>query len=116
MKKATKILSLLLALAMVLSLAACGGKAPEATGSTQASGSAQPAAAAQTTIEWWTPNWDEAASREFVEEFEAENPDIHVELVITDCIVSKPCTAILFFWYNCCAMRPEMLSSSTPYI
>lgn len=84
MKKATKILSLLLALAMVLSLAACGGKAPEATGSTQASGSAQPAAAAQTTIEWWTPNWDEAASREFVEEFEAENPDIHVELVITD--------------------------------
>lgn len=84
MKKATKILSLLLALAMVLSLAACGGKAPEATGSTQASGSAQPAAAAQTTIEWWTLNWDEAASREFVEEFEAENPDIHVELVITD--------------------------------
>ena len=62
MNTTKKLISLTLAAAMSLSLAACGGKAPEATGSTQASGSAQPAAAAQTTIEWWTPNWDEAAT------------------------------------------------------
>jgi len=36
------------------------------------------------TIEWWTPNWDEAESREMVEEFEKENENIKVELVITD--------------------------------
>lgn len=35
-------------------------------------------------IEWWTPNWDEVESREMVAEFETENPDIKVELVITD--------------------------------
>ena len=42
------------------------------------------AALAQTTIEWWTPNWDEVESREMAAEFEAANPDIKVNLVITD--------------------------------
>lgn len=42
------------------------------------------AAAEQTTIEWWTPNWDETESREMAAEFEAENPDIKVEIVVTD--------------------------------
>lgn len=42
------------------------------------------AAAEQTTIEWWTPNWDEVESREMAAEFEAENPDIKVDIVITD--------------------------------
>ena len=36
------------------------------------------------TIEWWTPNWNEDASREMADEFMAENPDVKVELVITD--------------------------------
>ena len=42
------------------------------------------AAVAETTIQWWTPNWDEPESREMAAEFEAANPDIKVELVITD--------------------------------
>ena len=42
------------------------------------------AAFAETTIQWWTPNWDEPESREMAAEFEATNPDIKVELVITD--------------------------------
>ena len=42
------------------------------------------AAFAETTIQWFTPNWDEPESREMVAEFEAANPDIKVELVITD--------------------------------
>ncbi len=42
------------------------------------------AAMAETTIQWWTPNWDEPESREMAAEFEALNPDIKVELVITD--------------------------------
>lgn len=42
------------------------------------------AAAEQQTIEWWTPNWDETESREMAAEFEAENPDIKVEIVVTD--------------------------------
>lgn len=41
-------------------------------------------ALADTTIEWWTPNWDEVESREMAAEFEAANPGIKVELVITD--------------------------------
>lgn len=42
------------------------------------------AALAETTIQWWTPNWDETESREMAAEFEEANPDIKVELVITD--------------------------------
>lgn len=38
----------------------------------------------QTTIQWWTPNWDEVESKEMAAEFEEANPDIKVELVITD--------------------------------
>ncbi|MCD7737179.1 MAG: sugar ABC transporter substrate-binding protein [Lachnospiraceae bacterium] len=68
MKKRNKVLSLLVAASMEMSAMVC----------------IEGAAEEQTTIEWWTPNWDEEVSREFVEEFEAENPDIHVELVITD--------------------------------
>ena len=85
MKKTKRALSLLLAGAMTMSLAACGGSGGEASASqTETDSAGSSAAAAQTTIEWWTPNWDEAVSREFVSEFEAENPDIHIELVITD--------------------------------
>ena len=36
------------------------------------------------TIQWWTPNWDEPESREMAEEFEKDNPNIKVELVVTD--------------------------------
>lgn len=37
-----------------------------------------------TTVVWYTPNWDEPESREMAAEFEAANPDVKVELVITD--------------------------------
>lgn len=85
MKKTRKLASILMAAAMALSLAACGGApAGSAPGSAAASSPAGGASAGQTTIEWWTPNWDEEVSRQFVEEFEAENPDVHIELVITD--------------------------------
>ena len=49
------------------------------------------------TIQWWTPNWDEVESREMAEEFEAENPNIKVDLVITDweTYKSKITTAII---------------------
>ena len=85
MKKATRIVALVLCLAMAFTLAACGGGNAGSTGSTAGStaGSA-PATGDATTIEWWTPNWDEEASRAFVEEFQADNPDIKVDLVITD--------------------------------
>lgn len=36
------------------------------------------------TIQWWTPNWDESESREMAAEFEAEHPNIKVEIVVTD--------------------------------
>ena len=78
-KYGKKLIACILSFAMALSLAACGSG-----DSAPASGGQSGGSAAQTTIQWWTPNWDEAVSREFVEEFEAENPDIHIELVITD--------------------------------
>jgi multiple sugar transport system substrate-binding protein len=42
------------------------------------------ALAEDTTVQWWTPNWDEKESREMAAEFEAANPGIKVDLVITD--------------------------------
>jgi ABC-type glycerol-3-phosphate transport system substrate-binding protein len=49
------------------------------TGTSRAEGDTQ-----QTMVEWWSPNWDETVSRELIREFEAENPNIRVNLVITD--------------------------------
>lgn len=69
-------------------LGGCGGKASgqdtgQEQGSTQSTDVSQ-SNAGQVTIQWWTPNWDEPESREMAAEFEQENPDIKVELVITD--------------------------------
>jgi len=36
------------------------------------------------TIQWWSPNWDEAVSKQLVSEFHAKNPNITVKLVVTD--------------------------------
>lgn len=36
------------------------------------------------TIQWWTPNWDETESREMADEFMKINPDIKVNIVVTD--------------------------------
>jgi len=37
----------------------------------------------EATITWWVPDWDEAVATELVAEFEAENPDYDVEIVLT---------------------------------
>lgn len=82
MKNSKNVLALILALVMVFGLAACGSKsaAPVAE---PAKTDAAPAAAVK-TIQWYCPNWDEPEAREMVAEFEAANPDVKVELVITD--------------------------------
>jgi multiple sugar transport system substrate-binding protein len=45
----------------------------------------EPAEAEQepVTIKWWVPNWDEEVAKVLVSEFEAENPNIKVEMTIT---------------------------------
>ncbi|GAA5137631.1 ABC transporter substrate-binding protein [Pseudonocardia adelaidensis] len=35
------------------------------------------------TVTWWVPNWDEPVATELVQEFEAQNPDLSVEMVET---------------------------------
>ncbi len=35
------------------------------------------------TVTWWVPNWDEEVAKELIAEFEAQNPDIKVNMVIT---------------------------------
>ncbi|NCB71051.1 MAG: sugar ABC transporter substrate-binding protein [Clostridia bacterium] len=49
-----------------------------------ASGQGESSDSGVTTIQWFTPNWDEEESEELVAQFEQENPDIRVELVITE--------------------------------
>ncbi|MBD5093039.1 MAG: sugar ABC transporter substrate-binding protein [Subdoligranulum sp.] len=84
MKKASRLIAALLALTLVVCLAGCGNNTSSAGTAPAGSVGNDAPAGGVTTIEWWTPNWDEAVSREFVTEFEAENSDIKVELVITD--------------------------------
>lgn len=74
-RNVSKLMAVVVGTTMIVSMAAgCGNKeeaAPEEKDGVK-------------TIEWWTPNWDEVESKEMVEEFEKEHPDIKVELVITD--------------------------------
>lgn len=93
-----KVAVVFLATVMALGLlAGCGNKNSaqdvQQPGQSQEEGNAQSTettdvsqtdAVEQVTIQWWTPNWDEPESREMAAEFEKENPDIKVELVITD--------------------------------
>lgn len=75
-------------------LAGCGNKgsaadtqqpaAKQETDNSQNADTDKTEGTGQVTIQWWTPNWDEPESREMAAEFEKENPDIKVELVITD--------------------------------
>lgn len=80
-----------LALALVMGttmITACGSN-QKATG-TQSEETQTEAAKSEVdkkdtvTIQWWTPNWDEPESREMADEFEAEHPNIKVEIVVTD--------------------------------
>lgn len=94
--KVKKLMALMTAAAMSVSmLAGCGqtdrDKPTDAAASGEASTETQGSREAEkaenkeaVTIQWWTPNWDEPESREMAAEFEAANPDIKVEIVITD--------------------------------
>lgn len=100
MKTRNKVLAALLSAAMAVSLAACGSSssststtlaADDATEATTGVSASEATTSDETTssgdvteIEWWTPNWDQEISETFKSEFEAENPDIKVKLVITD--------------------------------
>ncbi|WP_312640982.1 sugar ABC transporter substrate-binding protein [Hydrogenoanaerobacterium sp.] len=68
-----------LALAFILTATVFTGCASKSASSQAIAGSN-----GNVTIQWWTPNWDEPESREMAAEFEAANPGIKVELVITD--------------------------------
>jgi len=48
------------------------------------------------TVTWWVPDWDYAAATAVVEEFEAEHPDIQVELVQTtgDTVANRVAVAL----------------------
>lgn len=94
--KVKKLMALMTAAAMSVSmLSGCGqtdrDKPADAAASGEASAETQVTQEAEkagnkeaVTIQWWTPNWDEPESREMAAEFEAANPDIKVEIVITD--------------------------------
>lgn len=98
--KSRQVLSMLLALVMVVGLfAGCGGKGTSDTppaDQTSSSANTETSGGKPVTIQWWTPNWDEKESREMADEFNQLNPDINVELVITDwdSYKSKVTTAI----------------------
>lgn len=93
--KTRKIMAVFLAAVMMAGiLAGCGNNnstedsQPEAAEQEESSTQSAPAdsgeSTQQVTIQWWTPNWDEAESREMAAEFEEANPDIKIDLVITD--------------------------------
>lgn len=59
-------------------------------------GSEGGSAADESTITWWSPNWDTPKAEELIEKFEAENPDIQIEMVETtnDTLANKVKTAL----------------------
>jgi multiple sugar transport system substrate-binding protein len=81
----SRIVSLFLAVVMLVAMLA--GCAPVATTSTPAETAAEPAAAAtgdEVTLEfsqWWAPELPEGAFRALMDDFEAQNPGIKVELI-----------------------------------
>lgn len=86
--KMLSMLTLVLSLAMVISvLAGCGNQAGSQSGDqsgNQTTTTAPSTTTENVTIQWWTPNWDEPESRQMATEFETANAGIKVNLVITD--------------------------------
>lgn len=78
MKKRT-ILSVCLAASLLVSMFT-GCSNTSAGSSSEGAG----ATGETTTIQWWSPNWDEETSKQFISEFEEKNKDIKVNLVVTD--------------------------------
>ena len=80
----SKSMGILLAAAVCIGgLAGCGSDAAK-KGDTVSADKKEGGSSEAVTIQRWTPNWDEPESREMAEEFEKDNPNIKVELVITD--------------------------------
>ncbi|MGN8890208.1 ABC transporter substrate-binding protein [Dysosmobacter sp. HCP28S3_G4] len=81
-----KVLALVMSLAMVLSLAACGEKAPASSASSASAGSSAPSAA-QTEIVWWafpTFGVDSGYEQELADAFMANNPDVKITVETID--------------------------------
>ncbi|MGN0965045.1 MAG: ABC transporter substrate-binding protein, partial [Dysosmobacter sp.] len=81
-----KVLALVMSLAMVLSLAACGEKAPASSASSASAGSSAPSAA-QTEIVWWafpTFGVDSGYEQELADAFMASNPDVKITVETID--------------------------------
>ena len=84
--KMKKVLALVMSLAMVLSLAACGEKAPASSASSASAGSSAPSAA-QTEIVWWafpTFGVDSGYEQELADAFMASNPDVKITVETID--------------------------------
>lgn len=89
--KILSMIALVLSLLMMMSVfSACGSQSGSQTSNNSNQNSAQAQSAAgggsaqKVEIQWWTPNWDEPESREMAAEFEKANPNVKVNLVITD--------------------------------
>lgn len=81
-----KVLALVMSLAMVLSLAACGEKAPASSAGSASAGSSAPSAA-QTEIVWWafpTFGVDSGYEQELADAFMANNPDVKITVETID--------------------------------
>ena len=81
-----KVLALVMSLAMVLSLAACGEKAPASSAGSASAGSSAPSAA-QTEIVWWafpTFGVDSGYEQELADAFMASNPDVKITVETID--------------------------------
>ena len=108
-KSISKVLSLVLALAFVFSLAACGGapsSAPAASGSAPASGSEPAAPADPTTLKvytWWDVTKFEHLQK-MQQDFEAANPDIKLEFVT---IPSQYADTMVLSLIHICSSLPE---------
>lgn len=70
-----QVIKLLLLLSVFLLVAGCSGN-ENSSGSENDKNDKK-------EITWWVPNWDEKSARELVTEFEKENPDIKVKIVVT---------------------------------
>ena len=80
-----------------------------------ANGNSEETESGVTTIQWWCPNWDEDDARELVSAFEAQNPDIKVELVITDWDTYKARTTAALTGKDVPELYSVLLTDVRPY-
>lgn len=114
MKRSTKLITMVVAIMMIVAVfAGCTDKSTEtpATEATEATEVKEPE-----TIQWWSPNWDETVSRELVAEFEAANPDIKIDLVITDWDSYKAKTTAAISAKNAPELISVLLTDVKPFV